>query len=160
MAFKKKYLKATFFICEQFLHHRATHARSATHSWARSTTFAIAFFVAKRTKVVDKLHRVVATNYTVVSVCRITRSYAARERSVLVKDVVDTNIELATTIAEDLLTDKGVANKVRVLVIVGDTNILFVGRSTCEGEVERQNELHACRCCLAKVCIGVVGRRS
>ena len=118
-----------------------TACRCATVYTNRTARLAIAVvrhlgrtLLAEVTEVVYELHAEIAANTAVPSILSITRTGRTCERCVLVEDVVYTHLNLSALVLEDLAAEIYVAQYVILIILVGETEVLNVRYSRCEGQ--------------------------
>ena len=116
--------------------HRGTHAAGAAALAVRDTVvrqYARAA-LAEDAQVVVELHGEVAPDDAVPRVLRVTRAGGACERGVLVEDVVYADHYLAELVAEHLFAYVGIAERIRVVVVVRVAYVLYVRSRGREGK--------------------------
>ena len=97
--------------------------------------------LAETPQIEGELQQIVASDHAVGGVLRPARTRRADEGRILVEDVVHPEADLAPPVAENLLADRGAAQKIGVVVVVGDALVLRIGRRRRESESLPEDEL-------------------
>ena len=111
-------------------------------------------------EVIYELYTEIATNHTICHILRISRTGRANKCSILISNIIHTNLNLSTIVTEKLLTEIEVTQNIVLVILVGKAEILHIRARGGEGKALPELPFKSTRCRVVEVVVLTIARRS